>query len=134
MPTLKGTRSLTLVPAPARADDQLTRNLRQANRRLLFWLDSLVLNERCQAATPQQMAGLLSDLMRAGEWLRAGLPEEKDLELEAELEQYRQNVEKLRELLPSIHRQLLSERGRLEAERARIGSAAEWMRAARQTL
>jgi hypothetical protein len=115
--------------------DRLTQNLRAANRRLLFWLDSFAFNDGSLApATPQQMIGLLSELMRAGEWLRAGLPLENDPELQAELAEYRRHVEKLRELLPSIHQQLLAERGRLEAERSRMGVVAEWACGARQTL
>jgi len=52
-----------------------------------------------------------------------------DSELDQELEQYRRNVERVRELLPSIHGQLLAERARLGAQRARVRSAAEWARA-----
>jgi hypothetical protein len=40
----------------------------------------------------------------------------------------------LRDLLPSLHRQLLAERSRLEAQRSRVQSAAQWARASRQTL
>jgi hypothetical protein len=92
------------------------------------------------------MAALLSELLRAGAALRAEpIPAKgkgngndngnsNDPELDSELELYRRNVERLRDLLPSIHRQLLAERARLEAQRARVRSAAEWARASRQTL
>jgi hypothetical protein len=43
-------------------------------------------------------------------------------------------VEQLRELLPFIQSQLLRERARLEDQRTRVQSAAEWARASRQTL
>jgi len=79
------------------------------------------------------MSGLLSELMRAGEWLRE-LPPDRDSALEQELSAYRRNVERLRDLLPAIHSALLAERARLESERARMTSAAAWARGSRQTL
>jgi len=85
------------------------------------------------AATPQQMAGLLSELMRAGQWLWA-LPTDQGPALEQELGEYRKNVEHLRTALPSIHNTLLRERARLEQERARVATAAAWAGASRQTL
>lgn len=118
--------------------DLIAQNLRDSNSRLTYWLDSLIPDHgqapaEPRAASPQQMAGLLSELMRAGEWLRA-MPAEKDPALEQELSEYRKNVLRLRALLPSIHGALLRERARLEQERARVGAAAEWSRRSRQTL
>jgi hypothetical protein len=123
---------------PLLARDELSQSLHETTARLGLWLDSLVPHPAqpdappC-AATPQQMAGLLSELMRAGQWLRA-LPAEKDPELEQELSDYRKNVERLRGLMPFIHATLLQERARLEQERGRVASAAEWARRSRQTL
>ncbi len=87
-----------------------------------------------RVATPRQMAGLLAELMRAGQCLRE-LPgeEDRDPALAIEVNQYRKNVERLRDLMPSIHGALLRERARLEQERARVESAAEWMRRSRET-
>jgi hypothetical protein len=116
---------------------QLLQNLRGTNRRLGFWLDSMVARHGQPAGvTPEPMAALLSELLRAGADLRAQpLPVKgDDPELDAEIETYHHNVERLRELLPSIHNQLLLERARLEAQRARVRSAGEWARASRQTL
>ena len=123
---------------PALAPDLITQHLRETNSRLGFWLDTVIPEHaqgaaQLRAASPQQMAGLLSELMRAGEWLRA-LPAEKDAELAAELAAYRRNVERVHALLPSIHAALLQERARLEQERARIEAVAEWTRRSRQTL
>jgi hypothetical protein len=86
-------------------------------------------------ATPRQMAGLLAELMRAGQCLRE-LPSEhhRDAALATEVNRYRRNVERLRDLLPSIHGALLRERARLEQERARVESATEWVRRSRQTF
>ena len=118
--------------------DELVQELRQTNYRLKRWLDSRMPDRtqpsaQARPARPQQMAGLLSELLRAGEWLRA-LPKQRDPELEQELTEYRRNVERLRDLLPLIHSGLLEERARLEHERARVESAAEWARRSRQTL
>jgi hypothetical protein len=115
----------------------LLQNMRETNRRLRFWLDRMIAQPGQPAVvTPEPMAALLSELLSAGAGLRAQpIPSKgNDPELDGELEKYRFNVERLRELLPSIHSQLLAERGRLGAQRTRVQSAAEWARASRQTL
>lgn len=117
---------------------ELAETLHDVNVRLRFWLEDLVPDSAAsvalpRAATPRQMGGLLSELMRAGEWLRT-LPADRDAKLEAELSAYRKNVERLRALLPSIHSALLAERARLEHERARVQCAAEWAGRSRLTL
>jgi hypothetical protein len=112
-------------------------NMRETNRRLRFWLDSLLARQgQLAVATPEPMAALLSELLQAGSWLRAEpLPAKgNDPELDVEVEKYRGNVERLRVLLPFIHSQLLLERARLEAQRTRVRSVAEWARTSRQTL
>jgi hypothetical protein len=112
-------------------------NLQETNHRLRFWLDGMVdKHGQPGLATPEHMTSLLSELLRAGAGLRADpIPVKgNDPELDEELERYRRNVELLRDLLPSIHNQLLVERARLEAQRTRVQSAAEWARASRQTL
>src|SRR6266849_6209503 len=115
----------------------LTHNLRDTNHRLRFWLDSMVPGPgQPTCAMPEHMAALLSELLHAGAGLRAKpLPAKgDDPELEAQLETYRSNVERLRELLPRIHHHLVAERARLEAQRTRVRFAAEWVRTSRQTL
>jgi hypothetical protein len=114
-----------------------SQDLRETNQRLRHWLAGMIAESgQRRAATPEDICVLLSELSRAGAKLRAEpLPAKgADRELDEELEQYRCNVELLRKLLPSIHGQLLAERARLEAQRARVQSAAEWARASRQTL
>jgi len=112
-----------------------TRNLRDTNRRLGSCLDRIATCRQPAPVTPEDMAGLLSELLQARAELRANPipPQGDDLPLDAELTLYRSNVERLRELLPSIHHQLLAERARLEAQRARVRSAGEWVHASRQT-
>ncbi len=112
-------------------------SLRDANRRLHSWLSSMVASHGQPASiTPDLIAALLSELLRVGAGLRAQplLVKGTDPELDEELDTYRRNVERLRELLPSIHTQLLMERARIEAQWARIHSAAQWARASRETL
>jgi len=120
------------------ASELLVENLHETTSRLRSWMTGLMpqfapTGSRPRGATPEQIAGILSELVRAGQWLRS-LPENKDHALERELTEYRDTVEHLRELLPLIHSTLLEERARLELERARVESAAEWARRSRQTL
>ena len=120
------------IPAPA----EMNGFLQEANARLRHWLDSISSEPggaQPPVATPQQIGGLLSELMRAGERLRS-LPNWNIPELRDELSAYRRNVERLRDLLPTIHTGLLRERARIEQERARIASAREWARRSRETL
>ena len=110
----------------------------EINQHLEFWLNTLRNPTSrpdlpARPATPEQMNGLLSELMRAGERLR-GLPAERNDALEHEMTRYRSQVERLHALLPSIHSGLLRERARLEQERERLNSAAQWARGSRQTL
>jgi len=111
--------------------------LRDTNQRLRDWLDSTIsASGQLAAATPDCITALLAELLHAGARLREQTIPAKgiDPELDGELVQYRHNIERLRDILPSIHSQLLVERARLEAQRARVRSAAEWAQASRRTL
>ncbi len=126
------------MPSSPCLAEQIAHDLRATNQRLCDSLDHLspassVGPAQQRPASPEEISALLSELMRAGEWLRA-LPEETDAELEHELSLYRKQVERLRDLLPTIHRILLRERGRLEQERERVTLASEWARASQQIL
>jgi hypothetical protein len=115
----------------------LQQNLRGSNRRIGSWLNTMLAQQGWPPVpTSEQMSGLLSELVLAGAWLRAEPIPAKgtDPELDDELDRYRQNVQRLRQLLPCIHTQLLAERARIEAQRSRIHSAAKWAGALRQTL
>lgn len=85
------------------------------------------------AATFQQMSALLSQLMYAGQRLRA-LPAQREGWLEQEVAAYRHEVERLRLLLPAIQASLLADRSRLERERERLNGAAAWAQASLRTL
>jgi hypothetical protein len=111
--------------------------MRDTNRRLGYWLDTIAPgSDPPTLVTPEQMTALLSELLRAGAGLRARplVSPSVDPELDLELGTYRRLVERLRDLMPSIHSHLQAERARLEVQRSRVQAAAEWARASRQTL
>ncbi len=114
-----------------------SQNLLEINRHLLSCLDAMCAQiGQSAVASPEQMAALLSELLSAGANLRERPipPKGDDPELDQAIENYRGNVERLREILPVIHSQLIAERARIEAHRARVNSAAAWASASRQTL
>lgn len=118
------------------SQDQIAQDLQESSdtiRRVLHELLSQGSENTPHAATPQQMSDLLSELMRAGQRLRA-LPAKRDGKLQQEICEYRQEVERLRSFLPAIQESLLAERARLERERERLNGAAAWAEASRQTL
>jgi hypothetical protein len=116
----------------------LIESIRGANRRLAPQLETISARHATPSAVlrPENIAALLSELLSAGACLRAQpLPSRGlDDELDRELDEYRRHVERLRGLLPSIHRELLAERARIETRRSRVVSVTEWARASRQTL
>jgi len=116
--------------------------LRDSSRRLRRWVELLASSSEPNSdsrssvspvPTPDQMSGVLSELLRAGEFLRSR-PGESNPDLEDELADYRQQLERLRDQLPLIHRALLNERACLEHECERVQAAAEWARASGRTL
>jgi len=119
--------------APA---NSLLEVIRHSHRRLSSCLDGIAAKPEGEVVSPEQMGALLSELLAAGASLRAQpLPAKGyDLALDRELAEYRRQVERLRDLLPAIHRALLLERSHIEAQRSRLQSATEWARASRQTL
>lgn len=124
---------MTAVLAPG----ELAVELRELNHRFRFWLDGLANYDlphcAARAPTPEQMSGLLSELLRAGECLRRR-PQETTSELEEEVAEYRRQVQRLRDFLPLMQSALLKERSRLEQERERVSAAQHWARASRQIL
>jgi hypothetical protein len=107
-----------------------TQALREANHRLDLLLTTLGRAQDCFPISAEQMAAALAEVLRVGEWLRAGLSNQTENGMPEELRRYRQHLEQLRQLLPGVHAQLLTERSRLEAERTHLESAAAWARSA----
>lgn len=115
------------------SQDQMARNLQECTdriRRVLAQLHSQSTENATKIASPEQMGDLLSELMRAGKYLRI-LPPVRDPDVEQGVSEYRAEVERLRSLLPALQASLLSERGRLERERERLNGASGWAQATR---
>lgn len=115
--------------------EQLAGKLDEANRRLEFWLHRL--HEAVARGTPlsaDKMNGLLAELRWAGQLLGSVSPADRSAVLSSALAAYRQKLEPLREFLPTIQRQLLLEKLRLEVKRNQLDATAEWARRSRQTL
>lgn len=114
----------------------LALELHETNRRLRLWLERFAAcssESESRAPKPGEISALLSELLHVGESLRRR-QQESVPEIEFELTQYREQVEKLRTLLPLMHRALLHERARLEQERERLNAAGQWAHVSRQTL
>ncbi|MFY9561109.1 MAG: hypothetical protein WAQ52_12820 [Terriglobales bacterium] len=105
--------------------------LEDANRKLELLLDILRPAQASFSLTAEHMAAALAEVLRVGEWLRAGLAQSAEGPLAQELERYRLLLADLRQLLPSVHAQLLTERSRLQAERAHLEATAAWAKSAR---
>ncbi len=113
-----------------------TEGLRAANHRLRAILNSLEGESGAEtpAVTPEQLTGLLTELLRAGECLRSNAQgSSADPKMVHEISEYRSTVEQLRTVLPNVQARLLTERARLEAERAHLEAAADWASASKKT-
>jgi hypothetical protein len=121
---------MTLMPSDALETlRQVNENLRSALLRLR--------PERghCSAVTPRDFSDILSQLTRARECLRVPTTNSEISEpLERESREYRSNLEKLKQFLPSLHVRLLAEKSRLETLRSHAMAAIAWSRASRQTF
>jgi hypothetical protein len=109
--------------------------LRRANRNLRTGLTGLQAERAGSVIEPGNLTNLLAELLSAGDCLRrmpAGST--RDAELEQEISEYRQNLEQLARILPSVHGRLLAERARLESVRVRLSAAEAWARASKNTL
>ena len=113
---------------------QIAERLHETNSRLSLWLSSLTAEPQPAAApTPQFMTNLLSELAQTSAMLQSLTDQHRSF-LEKELSEYRNSLERLRNLLPAVHDALLEQRADLEKERSRLEAAAAWARRSRQTL
>ncbi|MBI3478507.1 MAG: hypothetical protein HY010_22495 [Acidobacteria bacterium] len=89
--------------------------------------------EHCSAITAEDFSNLLSEIVHAADCLRhQTVPGEEAVQQAAQ--EYRTNLEKLRDLLPELQSNLLAEKSRLEAAQAHISSASAWARSSTSTL
>ena len=112
---------------------QLLERVQHANQNLGQLVDMLAADQERIRITPEHLSILLAELLRVGETVQSeGVPE-NDPELSMALHQYRQHMERLRELLPSLQACLLNERARLEAERSHLEAACAWTESSKHT-
>lgn len=91
-------------------------------------------HKHCSTIQPQDFSDLMADILRAAECLGRPLASTQMAAIESEMLEYRCNLEKLKNLLPELHGNLLSEKSRLETEQAHVAAAAAWARGSSRTL
>lgn len=104
--------------------------IEQVNDRLDALLESLCDSPVSFSLSADQMAAILGEVMRVGDWLRAGLARNADPVLTGQLNRYRGHLEHLRAALPGIYTRLLAERSRIQADRNHLEAAAAWAQSA----
>ena len=108
--------------------------LNRANRNLGRLLDLLEADPSVRRGiAPDDLAVILTELLRVGEWLHGGSIPKNNPEVARALAQYRASLDRLRSLMPFLHTQLLTERARLETERSHLEAASAWAGTSRQT-
>jgi len=110
--------------------------LRQVNDNLTSALFRLSPEQKhCSTIRPQEFTDLLSEILRAAECLRR-LPAKSEVTpaLEQQSLEYLGNLQKLKQFLPKLHRNLLAEKSRLETAQAHLTTAAAWAQASQKTL
>ena len=110
--------------------------LRQVNDNLRSGLVRLCPEQKhCSTITPQDFAGLLSNILRAAQCLqRLRTQSEASTAIEEESLEYLTNLEKLKDFLPDLRGRLLAEKSRLESAQTHVAAAAAWARASKKTL
>jgi hypothetical protein len=90
--------------------------------------------KNCSSFTPQDFASLLSEILRGAECLPSTLPFQTSDAMRRAMGDYRLTLEKLREFLPELHNNLLTEKSRLETAQTHIAAASAWARSNAKTL
>lgn len=114
----------------------IIQSLRVANHNLRAGLARLQDGpDRYPAPAHAEFAGLRAEILRATDCLRSGDGNvSADPQLGKELSEYRNYVEQLVRVLPSVSGRLLTEKARLEAARAQVAKTAAWAQASKKTL
>jgi hypothetical protein len=110
--------------------------LHQVNDSLRSALIDLRPEQRhCSTITPEHFSDLLSEILRAAECLRrTPAQSETAAALTQESLEYHTNLERLRDLLPELHGNLLAEKSRLETAQTHIAAAAAWAQGSSRTF
>jgi hypothetical protein len=86
-------------------------------------------------ASARELANAISELSRSISGPeRVSTPDYETPELETQICEYREIIRQLGRILPCVEANLLAEKVRLEAERAHLAVAANWLQASKQIL
>jgi hypothetical protein len=108
--------------------------VQQACQVLAAFLESLRLANCGQAqVTPADLEDTFLEIARVGEVVQTRVDGDLDSELENALCEYRGLLERVRQNMPLLHGRLLTERARLEAQRAHLEAANFWAETSRTT-
>ena len=93
---------------------------------LLRHLATGLKEKEAASKTGPELAALLPELLRVGEWVQSSVNARPDREMAGELLEYRTRLEELYGALPELHAQLLVERVRLQNENDHLKNASQW--------
>jgi hypothetical protein len=124
------------MPTPMPLAAEAIETLRQVNASLRSTLVRLHPERSlCSTIGPEDLSAIASEILRARDCLRRLSPHsEADVELHKQAFEYRDNLEKLKQLLPDLHRRLLGEKLRLQTADDHLAAIADWARANQKTL
>jgi hypothetical protein len=109
------------------------RTLSEVNEDLHSWLVRLrPERSSCSSISREGFAAIISQLRRAAACLRGQRTNPAGPEFEQEARDYRANLERLLQFLPSLQVRLLAEKARLETARTHVASASAWAAGASQ--
>jgi hypothetical protein len=85
--------------------------------------------------TPEDLADLCAMVSQAAGCRRSLASDGvSDGELEKEILEYRNSIEKLAQILPAVHGRLLTEKERLQSARSHVAATKAWAQASKDTL
>lgn len=99
--------------------------LQAVNQKLRLITSQVAERNYAPAITAGELRELVSILRRIGVWLHAKNTA-PTIALENDVQEYRENLERLHRALPAFHAWLLVERTRLERDRAHSVAASNW--------
>lgn len=103
-------------------------SITDVNRKLAALLATLRPSPSSFCLAGEKMTAIFAELIRAAALLEHGLAHDREPQVQQQLDHYRTHLEQLREWLPGIHLQLLTERSQIQAERDHLAAAAAWAR------
>lgn len=106
---------------------ELQLQLRHVNRILDTLLDTLAESPHTGLGFPHdRLTRAFTEILRVEATLRSELQGTDATSLGPEIQDYRDRLARVRNLMPSLHARLLTERARLEAERSHLEAASAW--------